>query len=106
MHKRTPTHAYWHAHPAHLPAHITSAVQVSIGEDGGVTIKGKYSDAKVIVADVEAGDASEWAGPAWLCVRARATSGARGWGGVCCQIWDACRAAGGWATPASQALEV
>ena len=39
---------------------LCSSVQVSIGEDGGVTIKGLFSEAKVVTADVEAGDASEW----------------------------------------------
>jgi hypothetical protein len=43
----------------HACALFGSMMQVSIGEDGGVTIKGLFSEAKVVTADVEAGDANE-----------------------------------------------
>ena len=67
---------------------------MSIGEDGGVTIKGKYSEAKVVTADVEAGDAGEWEWEWAACVCVCATSGVGDCGGECCL--RAGGAAGGW----------
>ena len=43
------------------PRHWHTPLQVKIGTDGSVTLKGKHSEAHVVAADVEADGVGEWA---------------------------------------------